>query len=247
MANENMTDALSAGSDGDFIRGIFKYCDRWCERCALSTRCGAFATEIQASGSGTDMLDSALEVAAQMLTTTTQDEAEYYTDAPIEEPVGARHAPDEYLSERARAYGRLVKQWFEDLAALSSESALVVEVEDIPPTLSEAVATIRWDQLIIITQVYRAVKGRAAADQDVDSVDRPQRDSDGCAKVALLSIDRSIAAWQLIRAHHPPCARTIRDIVRELITLRRAIEREFPEAREFIRPGFDESPARVLH
>src|SRR5688572_13094136 len=122
MTDENITDGLSGGADSaNFIRGIFKYCDRWCERCALSTRCGAFATEMQTAGSGTDLLESALEVAAQMLTNSAQGEAEYCTDSPIEEPIGARYAPDEYLSERARAYGRSVKQWFEDLAALSSE------------------------------------------------------------------------------------------------------------------------------
>lgn len=29
----------------DFIPGIYNYCDRWCERCALSARCRVYAME----------------------------------------------------------------------------------------------------------------------------------------------------------------------------------------------------------
>ena len=37
-------------SDPGLIRGIYNYCDRWCERCTLSARCAVFAAE-QASPS----------------------------------------------------------------------------------------------------------------------------------------------------------------------------------------------------
>ncbi|MEF8943679.1 MAG: hypothetical protein V5B78_12905, partial [Desulfohalobiaceae bacterium] len=29
----------------DFIPGIYNYCDRWCERCAFTSRCMNFAME----------------------------------------------------------------------------------------------------------------------------------------------------------------------------------------------------------
>ena len=29
----------------DFVPGIYNYCDRWCERCAFTTRCFLFARE----------------------------------------------------------------------------------------------------------------------------------------------------------------------------------------------------------
>jgi len=29
----------------DFIPGIYNYCDRWCERCAYTSKCFLFATE----------------------------------------------------------------------------------------------------------------------------------------------------------------------------------------------------------
>src|SRR5258706_16323308 len=30
---------------GDFIAGIYNYCDRWCERCPFTARCLVYATE----------------------------------------------------------------------------------------------------------------------------------------------------------------------------------------------------------
>jgi len=32
-------------SNPDLISGIYNYCDRWCERCPLTSRCLVFATE----------------------------------------------------------------------------------------------------------------------------------------------------------------------------------------------------------
>ena len=57
------------------------------------------------------------------------------------------------------------------------------------------------------------------------------------AKVALISLDRSIVAWNRIAA-------TIGDadaaaIAQRLLDLRVDVERAFPNARRFVRPGFD--------
>ena len=32
--------------DGDFIPGIYNYCNRWCERCIYTDKCRTFAMEI---------------------------------------------------------------------------------------------------------------------------------------------------------------------------------------------------------
>lgn len=33
-----------------FILGIYNYCDRWCESCAFTSRCGAFARAFVRAG-----------------------------------------------------------------------------------------------------------------------------------------------------------------------------------------------------
>ena len=66
------------------------------------------------------------------------------------------------------------------------------------------------------------------------------KDSDGSAKVAIISIERSIEAWASIMQIIPEAEDKIIDILSLLQKSLRLAEAEFPEARKFIRPGFDE-------
>jgi hypothetical protein len=65
------------------------------------------------------------------------------------------------------------------------------------------------------------------------------KDSDGSAKIALIAIDRSIAAWGQMRQHLPQREDNILDILVHLDRLRRKTETVFPNAKAFVRPGFD--------
>ena len=63
----------------DFIPGIYNYCDRWCERCAFTSRCMNFAMEkefFQEQESSDEMnaafwetISSTFEVTISMLVT----------------------------------------------------------------------------------------------------------------------------------------------------------------------------------
>ena len=64
------------------------------------------------------------------------------------------------------------------------------------------------------------------------------KDSDGSAKVALIAMDHSVGAWGVIRRHVYADDETLH-LIRSLCQLREVVEKEFPEARSFIRPGFD--------
>ena len=66
------------------------------------------------------------------------------------------------------------------------------------------------------------------------------KDSDGSANVALIAIDRSMAAWGQMHNHFPAHRDQILSIIKHLDSLRQRVEKVFPEARKFIRPGFDE-------
>jgi hypothetical protein len=68
-----------------------------------------------------------------------------------------------------------------------------------------------------------------------------QNDSNGKAKVALIAIDRSIAAWGRLSLLLPEKAGGIMPTLSHLEALRRHTEQTFPHARDFIRPGFDEA------
>jgi hypothetical protein len=59
--------------------------------------------------------------------------------------------------------------------------------------------------------------------------------------VALLGIDRSIAAWRMMQLSAPDRVESIVPLILQLEGLRRRVEKSFPQARDFIRPGFDEN------
>jgi hypothetical protein len=58
--------------------------------------------------------------------------------------------------------------------------------------------------------------------------------------VALIGIDRSIAAWGKMYAIFPEKEDEIIELLVQLERLRRFTEKEFPDAREFNRAGFDD-------
>ncbi len=66
------------------------------------------------------------------------------------------------------------------------------------------------------------------------------KDSDGSAKVALIGIDRSIAAWRLMQLSLPDRAESIVPLILRLARLQNIVQKSFPEARQFVRPGFDQ-------
>jgi post-segregation antitoxin (ccd killing protein) len=69
---------LKMAEDPRFIEGIYDYCDRWCERCPLTSRCLTYAME-QSLGSGTTpqdvnsdafwkQIESAFQLAQELIT-----------------------------------------------------------------------------------------------------------------------------------------------------------------------------------
>jgi hypothetical protein len=83
----------------------------------------------------------------------------------------------------------------------------------------------------------RAVRGNI--EEEGERLDEFARDSDGSAKIALIAIDRSIAAWAVIQHYVTDGDKEVIDMIAFLDGLRQAIEETFPNARSFIRPGFD--------
>ena len=62
------------------------------------------------------------------------------------------------------------------------------------------------------------------------------KDSVGFAFVALLSIDRSIGAWNYLQSKQLSERESIKPLIRMLLWLRQEVEKTFPEARSFVWP-----------
>ena len=61
----------------------------------------------------------------------------------------------------------------------------------------------------------------------------------------LIGIERAPAAWGIMLRHFPEREDDILSFLATLKGLQRQTEREFPDARTFIRPGFDGGPAKA--
>ncbi len=137
--------------------------------------------------------------------------------------MAAAHEP---IAARAMAYGDRVHDWIETRGFHTSTR---------PP--DDARSVISWFQYSIAVKARRALTG--LADDDPEDRDWPA-DHDGSAKVALLGIERSHAAWLHLVEIDLASASEAEPFIADLIWLCDELERVFPGARAFVRPGFDE-------
>ena len=251
--------------DKRFISGIYNYCDRWCERCPQTSRClnYAMAEEEFADPKTRDIHNEAfwkklaetfrdtLDLVKEMAASRGIDLEAIDPEEFEEENRSVQEAAESHeISRAARAYADMAKNWFKGAEAFFGEeeeagSGLqpVSGKEEEPEKggLEEALEVVRWYQYQIYVKMMRAISGLMEDEsEDFDELDQYARDSDGSAKVALIGIDRSIAAWGIIGSRFPSFrSHDLPAILTHLERLRRRIEKDFPDARGFLRPGFD--------
>ncbi len=246
----------------NFIPGIYNYCDRWCERCPLTFRCMNFAMteEHFDDPQSHDIKNKAFwEKLSEMFKLTLEMVKESAAEEGIDlDSIDLKQAVEEHkairktsenheCSRAAKAYGELVNDWFESNKEIFEQKAdelglqVRLELPGSDPArevacLKDSVDIIRWYQHFIYVKLIRAIQGKLK-EPSYDFGEFP-KDSDGSAKIALIAIDRSIAAWGQMREHFPERRDDILDILVRLDRLRRKVESAFPQARAFVRPGF---------
>jgi hypothetical protein len=221
---------------------ISSYCDSWCERCGYTSRCSAFAVQAAVAMCGDFREGLELAVGAPHPvgpSSSHGEQANLWAGFDIVEPteqelreaqrVEETRRPridDTPMMKMAHAIAVVSHRWF------ASRSAAVRAVAD--DVLREALDIAQWDSTFVGAKLARALRGR---DDDMDD-DPVQNDWNGSAKVAVISLERSEAAWQVIAQSTGDAASAV--LARQVADLRREVEHAFPHARSFIRPGFDE-------
>jgi hypothetical protein len=149
-----------------------------------------------------------------------------------EPPVGVAEAR---VSRRADDYSAGVIRWLRTYEAMNPDAR--TQHAD-PQNPFDVVAWFAW---FIPGKIRRAFRSRAfdAVDERDRWPDAVQTDANGSAKIAIIAIDRSLAAWESIAARPDPVAHVAARFRAELATLREDFRREFPDAPAFVRPGFD--------
>ena len=245
MRRRTLTDLAN---NPDLISGIYNYCDRWCERCPLTSRCLVYATEQEDDNSfpGNDLRNEAFW---QKLSVVFQETREMIVEWAKEAGMDLNGSKDEDesrqhrkrqlvdnhpLTKAGKKYANAASDWFRELDQ-------TLEVPENFEQLEDAREVVQWYQYQIAVKTMRALSGRKEElDEDPEIMEFP-KDSDGSAKVALIGIDRSIAAWRLMQLSLPQLAASIVPLILQLERLRNRLDRAFPEARDFVRPGFDET------
>jgi hypothetical protein len=244
MRRRNLTDLAN---NPDLISGIYNYCDRWCERCPLTSRCLVYATE-QEDDNSFPRNDLRNEAFWQKLSVIFQETRELIVEWAKEAHVDLNGSKDEDesrphrkrqlvdnhpLTKAGKRYANAASDWFRELDQMLEAGENFEQLED-------AREVVQWYQYQIAVKTMRALSGRKEElDEDPEIVEFP-RDSDGSAKVAMIGVDRSIAAWRLLQLSLPERAASIVPLILQLERLRNRLEKTFPEARDFVRPGFDE-------
>jgi hypothetical protein len=247
----------------DNIPGIYNYCDRWCERCIYTSRCAVFESEKDALPDEQDMANKAfwerlsdnfakakemLEKKAEELgidLTETETEAEAYEKRKAEVKIKSQNNP---IIKLAREYGLFTRKWLKTqpgmmakLERLKEEITMGVEsqegVRTQTETIKDCLAVIQWYNTFIEVKFMRALSGKIQ--NSFPDEDFP-RDYDGSAKIGIIAIERSMQAWARLFDLLPDQEDDFLRALSLLEKIKSAALAEFPEAMNFVRPGFDE-------
>jgi hypothetical protein len=234
--------------ESQHIDFISSYCDRWCERCALTDRCSAFACNIAIAMCG-DAVEG-LELAVGRPKSPEGDDSGPRWE--IDESVNAMPSPAEMAlferDEKARdvridasPLARMSTVYRRRATAWIAEHRVVLD-EHTDPNLHEAFETVSHDAFFIGVKIHRALDGRDRSQRGEEGFDDDpvQNDWNGSAKVALISIERSASAWRRLGKATQSAAATV--LADALDVLRRSVLTAFPDAVAFRRPGFDDGP-----
>jgi hypothetical protein len=247
------------------IAGIYNYCDRWCERCPFTSRCLNFEMSAEKFGD-LENVDITNEIFWQKLGETFSETLSMLKEMAAEKGIDLdsieldddddfkRRFEDpsvvHLISHMAKSYICMVDEWFDSnvyilnddhptLRTQTAHNSTESEPDEETITLIDSVEVIRWYQHQMYVKLQRALHS-AHDEASGDDWDDYPKDSDGSAKVSLIGMDRSISSWGKIIQYFPDQEDSILGIIAHLERLRRRAETEFPDARAFVRPGFDE-------
>lgn len=179
-------------------------------------------------------------------------DADDFNDLMSEHEKQRQKAKLQPISKAAKRYMNDITNWSKEMQNRgviifpdSREEVIEINIDKIKDQiikrrLSHAVEIAFYYHFQIWVKINRALTSSYNDfENDPDFKDCP-KDSDGSAKVALLGIDQSIAAWTTLFKYISSMKPEVNDFIQLLQQLRNAIEMVFPEARKFHRPGLDD-------
>jgi hypothetical protein len=249
-------------SSNDPISGIHNYCDRWCEKCSFIKRCSVGLIEIEFNKETSRMnpIDKAqlaidktkenLEDAVEMLNQHAKDNnidlfREDYNKVKIlsADNLAIIHLAESYLKGVLLIFAKMKNLFEEDIHKQLHYFEMSVkdkaQIENEFQKKKIALETIQQYMLLIPSKLRIAIRGKLN-DTNFEKSDF-QKDWNGTAKLVKITTSRSIRSWEIILSHFFSLEEEILQLLSKLEKIRNYLEKEFPKADKFIRPGFDTS------
>lgn len=250
----------------DTIPAIHNWCDRWCERCVFIERCAVGMVELKRWQKANPMTDEevwaevsdnfkeALGMLDKMLREAGLDPGAIASQ-PLPLPDPDLEVLEKEIWEKGMRYFKSVDAFFKSNQEFIHEKGVEVQQRkdmDLPidfdalSSLSDALDIIRQYAAFISVKARRAISGMDSM-HDTDAWGDPphQSDANGSAKITIITIERSLGAWEILRKNWPEKTDEILDLLIQLSRLRKEIEHLFPDWEKFVRPGFDTEPPQV--
>lgn len=235
------------------IDGIYNYCDRWCERCKYTHRCLSFQREMEAgidpmnpnvpSEKAWEYIGKCFRDALTMVGEIAEregidlDTMEDIAIAPLSKKADrfeteSKAVYNEYL-KHSRHFFEQHRSFFEEKGeesirwvemGLDSEAAVAAQWQRV----NDQVAVIQWYMPFIFTKLYRAANG--IDDMHNDHWDSPEQSDANCtARILMVAIIRSMAAWRVLLSVFPEKETAILQSLSLLAQIHRRVEAVFPQ------------------
>ena len=240
-------------NSGKFVPGIYNYCDRWCERCTMSSKCLNYAQEKAMKEEATDPETNdinnekfweSLRLSFQVTFELIEEDAKRFgidinnlPDIEIKEP---KKYPVEIL---AKKYSTKIFKWLNannDRLKQKAELLLLInQNEDLAVLFADAWEVVQWYSVFISAKVRRAhFELDERIDEEHDEYDL-MSDNLGSAKIAIIAIDRSMDALSAMYSVMPEDEDDYLGFLSQLSKIKKLMLDTFPDVMSFKRPGFD--------
>jgi hypothetical protein len=224
---------LAIARDPAIIPGVHHFCDEWCQYCPNTRRCLGFRCTDEFRKQRRRPLNAPTFASMEEAVTFTRELA-VLDGSPTEElDAILSNAPGRSGLSTADPLASVAWEYAATAAFLFTAHTMAM-IGDGPraggPLPEEIVL---WHHLRIYTKLVRALISRERARDG----DHRTEDSNGCAKLVLVSIARSRVALTSLRSDTD--ASGLDPLIALLDDLERGIDERFPLARAYVRVGLD--------
>ncbi len=230
--------------NGKNISGIHNYCDRWCGRCAFTSRCAVYDMELQskADNAHSDQANESfweeLSLMFEIMSDILKEKAEEIGIDLNEIPEVERTDHIETEAEKVSyKYSSDVYEWLKENREFIEKKAkdMLSIVEERALSLKDALEVVDWYSFFIYVKTQRAFSGL-----DDEQAEYMAEEVNCTAKIAITAVTRSMEAFSYLYSQVPEKEDDILYFLSSLSHIKRLLMAAFPHAMSFKRPGFDD-------